>query len=382
MGSAPLDGIVVSCPAPFRIQNAGPFHLEPGQAHLGHIFFEPQAGGEFLCEMGTDLTSGASCPPLLVQGIGGETSCVAVPNGVDFGVVPTGRPATRTLRLENSGTTDLEITPALDLSCGEVFTIVSGGGTRVLSPAEAADIGIRFQSNDSGQEYVCSLDFGSSACSGVEVVAATDQRPCAVTPGTYDFGDVIVGRTYSQRFHLTNNTAATVSGNVKTDCPEEIGRIRPEEELYTLAPGETHPFHFDLDPTLGAASYGIYPSDETCGEVPISWNGILEQTACALSVSELTFEAAVGEAATAEFVIENEGNVSLYLDVQFREPAGCAVFELLSGGGETRLDPGQELRVRVRYAPDAVGAALCHVIPTVEGRLICGFVTLLGTATD
>ncbi|MCA9756628.1 MAG: hypothetical protein KDA27_12565, partial [Candidatus Eisenbacteria bacterium] len=177
-------------------------------------------------------------------------------------------------------------------------------------------------------------------------------------------------------------TDETRSGRIKSNCPREIGRVRDEDRTYELGPGETHAFHFDLEPTLGSANYEIVASDEECDRIPISWNGELAEPDCFLSVSSLTFEAEVGGTNSQSFTIENTGNVTIDLDLQFREPNDCAVFELLSGEGETRLAPGSELRVRVRYTPDVVGSTVCHLIPLVDGSASCGFVTLLGTATE
>ena len=383
VGSAPIDGIAISCPGPFRIDNPGPFHLEPGQTHLGYVTFEPEATGAFTCELEVDLISSSECAPLVIRGVGGATSCLTTPAALDFGEVPTGVPATRTLTVTNSGTSLLQITPAIDPSCSAgKFTIVSGAGLRTLEPGESADIGVQFESRDPGREYLCTVDLGASACSSVEIVAETEALPCSVSPTTYDFGDVIVGETYVQRFYLTNYTDETRSGRIKSNCPREIGRVRDEDRTYELGPGETHAFHFDLEPTLGSANYEIVASDEECDRIPISWNGELAEPDCFLSVSSLTFEAEVGGTNSQSFTIENTGNVTIDLDLQFREPNDCAVFELLSGEGETRLAPGSELRVRVRYTPDVVGSTVCHLIPLVDGSASCGFVTLLGTATE
>ncbi|MEZ4647771.1 MAG: choice-of-anchor D domain-containing protein [Candidatus Eisenbacteria bacterium] len=383
VGSAPLDGIAIDCPGPFQIANLSSFHIEPGQTYVGYITFEPTAAGEATCDLRVDLISGAECTPLLIRGVGGVTACLTTPAGLDFGEVPAGTPVTQTLTVANSGTSDLVITPTIPTDCRtNEFVIVTGGGTQTLAPSQSADIQIRFESDDPGRDYACTVEFGADACSEVQIVAKTEPVPCSVAPTAYGFGNVIVGQSYSQRFYVYNNTDETKSGVIKATCAREIGLVRDEDRTYTIDPGDSHAFHFDLTPTLGAANYEIVLSDEDCDRIPISWTGELEDPDCFLSTSGLTFETAVGESKTKDFTISNTGNVSLYLNLQFREPDGCAAFEFLSGGGETRLDPGYELRVRIRYTPTEVGSTVCHLLPLVDGHIQCGFVTLVGTATN
>jgi hypothetical protein len=308
---------------------------------------------------------------------------MVAPTELDFGVVDAGDTVLRTVTVTNGGSCTLEVAAFLNPRCSDgVFTIVDGNEQRVLPAGASFDVVVRFQSEEPGAGYTCDITLGNEACPSVGLRAATIALPCEQTPRSYDFGTVLIGETYVQNFTITNRTELLLNAQIQADCQTEVGYVPEEDSEVTLRPGQRHSFRFILDPTLGAGSCEIWAGADICERIPVSWNGEFPNTQCELSTSQVTVEEEVGQWTTTGFEIVNQGNTPLFLDVQFREPEGCAPFELVQGGGESRLDPGGYLVVKMLYAPTTPGATLCHVLPIVNGQLPCGFVSVLGTATE
>ncbi len=132
-----------------------------------------------------------------------------VPSGtglVDFGSKPFGTPVTKTFTVKNLGTSDLTLTPPINVPAG--FTLVSGFGTTTVAPGQSTTFAVRLDAALVGTNSG-TLSFGDNdsdenpftfAIRGTVKARIVDNRDAgfAVTPGWVFF----TGQGYQNTVHF------------------------------------------------------------------------------------------------------------------------------------------------------------------------------------
>ena len=386
-GDADLVGIMFTsqCSPQFQVTGLTPFNVGPREFITGTITFTPSDEIDYECQLRSDMILGPTCEPLQIRGHGGDGAiCALNTTSIDFGTLNPGVSDVQVVIISNEGDEPLVISSGINRRCNSgVFELLEGAGEQTIAPGATGGIEVRFQSNEGGQDYTCSILINGGECASVELFASTVPAPCQVEPTSHDFGLVLVGQSYTKPFTITNNTDETIAGRISTNCAENVGFIPSQDQLYNLEPGEDHDFRFVLDSaTLGSNRCQIFPNNTDCQEsLDVTWNGEFARTECRLSTNELTPSLEVGSSSTTGFTITNTGNTTLNLDVLFRgDGQDCGPFTIATGGGQSSLLPGKELTVKLIYAPVEEGTYLCSLLPLVDGVLLCGAVSVLGTA--
>lgn len=167
--------------------------LAPGASLPVLIGFAPAVAGTHTATL--RLGGGAPDVPLTGIGAAPEPGCLVGTQYVDFGQVPLGGQATRSVRVTNTGNTVLAFVPAC--SCPE-FTVTSFPAT--VAPGGYGWVTVAYRPTAAGGDD-CVLDLGPDACSTValhgEGIPSSWSSDSDLVAVSFD-PDVILPETYAQ----------------------------------------------------------------------------------------------------------------------------------------------------------------------------------------
>ena len=124
-------------------------------------------------------SSGTTTVALNGTGVQGHAQLTVDPGALDFGTVPVGSPATRTLKVSNTGNLDVTITKAAPPTLPFVVNTPLPEG-QVLTPGDDIEIQVTFAPTTAGDftnKYLISSDDGG----GAHTVAVTESGPRILT---------------------------------------------------------------------------------------------------------------------------------------------------------------------------------------------------------
>ncbi len=174
-----------SCPDFSIVSGGGPFSLGAQQSRRVTVEYNSTsaAGGSCSVDLGTDCGS-VSCTAA------GVPECSVSPATLNFGTIPAGTVADRTLTVTNSGGGVLS--GSVSENCAE-FTVFQAGVGAPSAPAspeasvpyslaagQSIDVTVRFQPKTGGS-YNCTILAGDQ-CIGVQAVG--NAAVCSISPGT------------------------------------------------------------------------------------------------------------------------------------------------------------------------------------------------------
>jgi hypothetical protein len=137
--------------------------LVPGQSVAVSVRFNPTANGAATSTVGIAGPDGAGTATLTGTGVGGQARLAITPAQVDFGTVPVGSSASRTLTVANTGNVDLTITKAAAPALPFVVDTPLPEGL-VLNPGDSVEVQITFAPSAPGAvtiPYTISSDDGA-----------------------------------------------------------------------------------------------------------------------------------------------------------------------------------------------------------------------------
>ncbi len=250
-----------SCPDFSIVSGGGPFSLGAQQSLRVTVEYNSAsaAGGSCSVDLGTACGS-VSCTAA------GVPECSVSPATLNFGTIPAGTIADRTLTVTNSGGGVL--TGAVSENCAE-FTVFQAGAGAPSAPASPAasvpyslgagqsiDVTVRFQPKTGGS-YNCTIVAGDQ-CIGVQTVG--NASVCSISPGTYiDLGyTYYTGDVSYQLVTITNIGAGTLAGIPSESCPNfSLTDYTFENPVssFALGPGQSYSFEILF---TAPVDFGIY----------------------------------------------------------------------------------------------------------------------------
>ena len=183
---------------------------------------------------------------------------------------------------------------------------------------------------------------------------------CDRAPGGIDFGWVSLGQFEDRTVVVAN------SGN--TDLVGDVGLSDPNFTImsgagpFSLPPGE----EFRVVLRYAPADTGMHRAEvelaDQCGKVFIAGVGTPppEGPQCVVDPPVLAFDPLViNQTAERTVEIRNAGLIDFDIDVALD---AVGPFEIVSGGGFANLNPGDTVRVAVKFAPTSVGDYTVNLI--------------------
>jgi len=249
------------------------------------------------------------------------------------------------------------------------FVAVTGGYTFSLGLKSDGTI-VAWGRNVEGQCNVPSPNgyyVAVSAGSGHGLALREPCPICVVSPGSIDFGTVLVAEHKDTTFVIRNIGDATLSGSVSETY--DHFSIVSGEGAYSINPGDSIIVTVRFEPTSGGAHACEIETGTECASVSCSGTG--QGPICSVAPLALDFGfVTIGQYEDLGFSVTNTGGGRLTGSVA--EP--CSDFSIVSGGAYD-LGRGDSLLVTVRFAPLTTTAAAC----TISTGASCGSVVCTGT---
>ena len=255
-----------------------PVTLWWGQSATFSVTFTPQSSGA--ASGSVTILSNGSVPSLTIPlaGTGGGTagSLSAAAPSLSFGSVQVGSNQTLSESLTNSGGSSVTITQAN--ITGPAFSVSNLSLPLTLTPGQSFTFGVVFAPTTGGPVggTISVVSNASNSLLPISLVgtgSATSTGRLGVSPGTLNFGSVVVGQSNS----LTATLSATGSNVVVSSASagtSEFAVGGPSLPL-TILPGQSASFTVTFTPqTSGAASAGAsFVSNATNSTTLVSLTG-------------------------------------------------------------------------------------------------------------
>ena len=270
--------------------------------------------------------------------------------------------APQTVTLDNTGTAALGI---LGIQTTPDFTVTSDCTTIV--PGANCTLTVTFNPQNSAQPgggagaRVSAIEIASNASTSLEfisLVGVSSPSTLAVSPGSLNFGTVLVGANASLNVQLTNtgSIAALLTSTAATgDFNAANGSCPASGTGSALAPGASCVLQVTFAPAQSGTRSGTLSiaSSATALPLTVALAGVGAQSHLQIFPASLTFgPIAVGSAASLSFTLANTGTapitgIALATTGDYTVTVPCAVSALAVGGS---------CSVTVDFTPTTAGA--------------------------
>ncbi len=375
---------------------ATPFQIAPTGTQIISVRFTPAAVGTFnsaSVQIGHDGQNTASPASVGLNGKGVIPAIAAAPASLSFGTVPEGNSSTRNLIVENTGEAPLTIS-TLEFS-GFFTTNYSFDPNPTLplniAPSGSTNLTVKFTSPGAGtfNEILYIYHDGQNTASPLNVdLFSTGTAPGVfVSPGSVDYGNVILGQTPTQLVTISNTGSADLTitslGIVGTEsAPYSL--VSPPSTPFVIGPSGSQQVTVQFAPVAA----GLYDdaklqvghnATNTASpvDVPLSGTGVVADID--LSPATTAFgNLYLGLNSTKTFDIVNTGTSVLSVTSITLGGTNAASFALVSPPATPfNINPGLKHTISVNFEPMAVGPLTAKVTiasndpdePSVEENL-------------
>lgn len=364
--------------------------IAPGESETFDAIFQPSARGERVClvEVASDDPDAPHTAALTGEGIAAE---LAVEPGVlDLGEVEVGGESSEeSFDIVNSGDEGTELTLeglAVVGADAEDFAAAEGGDVEgeILGAGERHEVTIRFEPVEGGDRIAdveVTADDPVDPAAEVELVGKGLAPAIAlVTDSSENFGDVRIGE-------ISEGEAVAVENEGDAELEIEdafLGGSNPGEFAFddaaqgdppfALGPGEGASWEVFCAPSDRggrSAVFEIESDDADDPEIGVSLFCNGTEATLAADPSPIAFpETRVGEAATEEADLVNDGDVDL--EIEALEVADAALTLVERPDLPVILAPGERAQVAIEFAPiqsGALGATLDAEIAEIDATV-------------
>ncbi|UCE01304.1 MAG: choice-of-anchor D domain-containing protein [Candidatus Latescibacterota bacterium] len=345
----------------------GAFIVAPGDSHAVVVRFTPDSLGarSAALRIASDDPD-AGIVDVSLSGTGVEPDIAVTPATHDYGSLLVGQSALHTFQVQNTGTSDLEVTSTTLVGADSTaFAIDSGGGAFSLVPGDTHAIAVRFDPMTLGAASTA-LRIASSdpdePSLDVPLSGAGIGPAMSVVPAAHDYGDLRVGASATQAIQVRNEgtTDLSVASTRLVGADSTQFTIDAGGGAFIVAPGDSHAVVVRFAPdSLGARSAALrIASDDPNNplfDVALSGTGVEPDIAVAPAFHDYG-DVVVSQSVTHSFALRNEGSADLSVTSTTFAGADSTQFTIDAGGGAFIVAPGDSHSVVVRFTPDSLGA--------------------------
>jgi surface glycoprotein (TIGR04207 family) len=230
-----------------------------------------------------------------------------------------------------------------------------------------------------GFSEACANEDGNSFCDGAADLdgdgdfndEGSDQFPLtmnqpgnlSVEPSPVEFGEVEVEENATQTVTISNTGEGNLTvdvGAIANDEDDEFSLVNGSPSEMTLEPGESITVDIEFAPTnVGDASATLFiESDGPEGNfiLDITGTGVADAPGDVDAPARTMFgEVNVSDTKTQTITVENEGDDPVTVNETDISGADADEFEVVNGGANFTLEPGDQRDVVVQFAPDSAG---------------------------
>ncbi len=305
------------------------------------------------------------------------TAAGAVTGGITN--VNTGSSATQSVKLSNSGNSNLTVT---QLAASGAGISVSGLTTPLLlTPLQSATFTVTYAPTTGGATTGGITVTNNDGVSTVAAVTGTGVQPAlSVTPATANFS-VLAGNTSSQTVQLKNSGTANLTISQATVSGSGFSASGLTLPL-TLTPGQSGSFSVQYAPQVAGNASGsisiVSNAPNSPGIIALSGTSTAATSTMSLTPTSISFgNVNTGSIATQNVQLANTGNSSVTVTQVAVSGAGVSV----SGAtAPFTIAPSQSVPLTIRFTPTTSGAMSGSVTVTNNsGGSIVETVTGTGT---
>jgi len=210
-GGGTLTGTATVSGSGFSITSGSSYSVAGGSSHTVVVRFTPTSVANASGSVNLTGAGGASVP-LSGNGVTPVPPAIGVtPSSQAFGDVIVGQSAERSFSVRNNGGGTL--TGSASVS-GSGYSVTSGGSYS-LTAGQTQTVTVRFSPTATGAASG-SVTFTGASGANASVTGNGIPEPepaISVTPGSRDFGSVVVGQSAERTFTVSNSGGKTLTGN-------------------------------------------------------------------------------------------------------------------------------------------------------------------------
>jgi hypothetical protein len=363
----------------FNIQSGGgSFSLSPGATRDIEVRFSPSSTGSKNATLQISSNDPDEDPYNVgLNGSGIVPDIDVSPGSWDYGDVEITTGSTKTFVVLNAGSATLSVSSTIltGADAGE-FSITSGGGSFTLSSGESRNVNVRFSPSSAGAKST-TLRFDSNdpdedprdiPLNGTGITIPD----IAVSPGSKNFGDVIIGSGLSQVFTVTNEGTGnlSVSSSSLTGTDSEEFSITSGGGSFMLNPGSDHDITVSFNPVTVGSKNAVLTiesddPDENTVNITLTGNGAdipvpnIDVEPESHNFGDVNIDTSI----TETFEITNYGAAELSVTLVSITGADSDEFSITDGGGSFTLSPGATHNIDITFIPVSTGlkSAALHI---------------------
>jgi hypothetical protein len=366
-------------------------YLQPEQKCSLWINFIPANAGERHAVIAFQLM-GVSDQSAELSAVGALPDLAFTPGSYDFGLQPVHNETVRTtFQLENDGEAGTQVN-LLNITGGNTNGFWIGNSNCYgswLEPGQSCSVEVNFGPSEVGPRSL-QLEAGSNGRYFDAEISGEGGRPIVeATPNPADFGAATVGSTSATQTIVISN-----SGNVPTGffigiiAGGDAGSFQLLDENCTDAPlmpagsCTAHVRFRPQGPGPKTAHLAFFGEGEGGAMVALTGEGVAPAVTLVPSGYDFGAQTTGTKGASHAFAVRNEGSTALDLGSVAIVGTDLDEFPLTSDEctGAT-LAPGAECLVRIRFAPDGVGAKTAKLRVDSDAGVFTAALQGLGTGS-
>ncbi|MBN1892846.1 choice-of-anchor D domain-containing protein [bacterium] len=300
------------------------------------------------------------------------------PTSMDFGTVPAGNDSVRSLRITNTGSSDLNLFDVFKSGADTAsFQILSGGGPGILAPSQYRDVEVLFAPVSQGPK-VANLIVLSDAGTSPDTMAVTGLGGAQAVPvlslsqTALSFGNVVVSSSVQRNVVVSNTGGASLSIFETFLAGQNFNEFTVTGGgPANLLPGTSKTVTLTLTPQNSGAKQAqlVILSNAATDPDTVVLSGQAGTPVPVLSANTLSFgQVRTGLNATRDIFLSNRGDLVLsVLNLSF---IGANAVEFsITDAGSASIVPFDSTRIRVRFAPESPGAkqAILQITTNASG---------------
>ena len=329
-----------------------------GQSGTIQIQFAPQSSGAVAGTL--TIASDAANSPLTVSltGTGTQPGLAISPASLNFGNVTVGQSVTQAVQLTNSGNVNVVVN--LATVSGSGFTMSGLALPATLIAGQTLSFNVKFAPT-AGGGVAGSIVFtdkapGSPQTFSLAATGVATNATLIANPGSFAFGNVVLGGTSSQTITLSNsgNASVTISQASVSGAGFAItGLATPK----TISAGQNTTFTAQFIPTVTGNASGTITitSSALTPSLTVPLTGIGTQGRLSANPASINFGSLVtGASASVAVTVTNTGTASVVISSGSASGPGFSISGLAT---PLTLNVGAGTSFTAKFAPTTTGNA-------------------------
>ncbi|MGH9572310.1 MAG: beta strand repeat-containing protein, partial [Candidatus Acidiferrales bacterium] len=383
-GAVNISGATVSG-AVFTVVGATPSSsLAVGQTATVQIRFAPTSMTPATGALTVTSDATNSSLAVALSGTGLEAVPAFSPSSLNFNNISVGQTSAQNVTLSNTGNMNLAVSAATVSGTGFSMSGLSMPAT--IAPNTSSTFSVQFTPQSSTGANG-GIQFTDNAPSPTQTLTLTGSAVTAgstlvANPGSFNFGNVLVGNSSTQAITVTNSGSSAITINSLGSAGAGLSATGIASGQ-SIAAGASATVTAKFAPTVGGTGSGTITIVSTATNSPlvIALNGTGTQAALTANPSSINFGSIlVGNTASVNVTLTNSGTANLSIS---GASAGGTGFSMSTLSPQT-LSPGGTAAFTVTFGPKAAGNASgsVSITSTAPGSPLVISLAGSGTATQ